>query len=63
MRRNDTVVQLRPTVWVCGACGKTGPARDKVGDESCYLNSVECFEESIERDERGRVRKATAVPT
>lgn len=40
----------RKTVWLCGACGRTGKTRMAVGDESCYLNSVEVYEDSIERD-------------
>jgi hypothetical protein len=30
-------------VWVCGACGKNGPNRVNIGDESCFLNAVLCY--------------------
>jgi len=52
----------RPTVWVCMACGKR--SRDKTGDNaidygwdvSCYMNSYECYEDSL-TIEGGRVTK------
>lgn len=52
----------RETIWLCGACGKTGVTRMTVGDESCYLHSVEVFVDSIERFPSGRIKAATAVP-
>jgi hypothetical protein len=52
----------RKRVWVCGACGKIGATRDTVGDESCYMWSVECWEDSVLRDLNGNVRGAQAVP-
>ncbi len=55
-------VSERKTIWLCGACGKTGEARMTVGDESCYLNSVEVFVDSIQRDLNGRIKTATVVP-
>ncbi len=36
-------------VWVCAACGKTARNRALMSngwDESCYLNSVLCYEKS-----------------
>lgn len=27
-------------LWVCIACGKHARERDKVGDESCFMNAV-----------------------
>lgn len=50
------------TLWVCGACGKVGPSRATVGDESCYLNSTKCYADSIEFGPHGRAVKATAAP-
>jgi hypothetical protein len=32
-------------VWVCGACGRNGKRRDKIGDESCYLNATLCVDD------------------
>lgn len=52
---------LGETIWLCGACGKTGAARESVGDESCYLNATLVYVESIERDAEGRIVAATAV--
>lgn len=49
------------TLWMCGACGKTGKARDTVGDESCYMWAVLVREDSIMRDETGRAIAAKAV--
>lgn len=34
-------------VWVCGACGRYGPDRSRIGDESCFLNAVLCWEKSL----------------
>lgn len=27
-------------VWVCIACGKWAQVRDKVGEESCFMNAI-----------------------
>lgn len=27
-------------VWVCGACGRHGKNRTRIGDESCFMNGV-----------------------
>jgi hypothetical protein len=51
----------RKTIWLCGACGRTGATRMTVGDESCYLHSVEVFVDSIERDANSRIKAAQAV--
>lgn len=47
-------------VWVCGACGKHGKQRDRIGDESCFLWAILCSEASLEIGDDGRARKATA---
>lgn len=26
--------------WICGACGRYGKQRDRIGDASCFLNAV-----------------------
>lgn len=31
------------TIWVCGACGKSGIDRTEIGDEACFLNAVLCY--------------------
>jgi hypothetical protein len=31
-------------LWVCGACGKSNRNRVNVGDESCFLNAVLCYD-------------------
>jgi hypothetical protein len=31
------------TMWVCGACGKTGLDRRTIGDEACFINAVLCY--------------------
>lgn len=51
----------RKTIWLCGACGKTGKTRMTVGDESCYLNAVEVYVDSIKRNLNGRIKYAKAV--
>lgn len=48
-------------IWVCGACGRIDKDRTKVGDESCFMNSVLCHEDSLAYDQRGRVNAAKAV--
>lgn len=35
-------------IWVCAACGKHGPNRVRIGDESCFLNAVLCYEEKVD---------------
>lgn len=55
---------MKPTVFVCGACGKVGETRRTVGDESCYLHAVEVWRSSIvlEGDwPRSRVVRAMAA--
>lgn len=52
----------RPTIWLCGACGKTGPTRETVGDESCWMWSVTVYVDSIQRDATGRIIGAQATP-
>jgi hypothetical protein len=31
-------------IWVCAACGKSNSNRVNVGDESCFLNAVLCYD-------------------
>lgn len=31
-------------VWVCAACGRSNRNRVHVGDESCFLNAVLCYD-------------------
>ena len=52
----------RKKIWICGACGRTGASRWTVGDESCGLHAVLCWEDSIERNDAGRIVAALAVP-
>lgn len=47
-------------VWVCGACGKHGPQRDRVGDESCFMHAVLCKADSLILGPDGRAKGATA---
>ena len=32
-------------IWICAACGKRGNNRATIGDESCFLNAVLCYEQ------------------
>jgi hypothetical protein len=59
--KNEPTLAREGTIWMCGACGKTGKDRDKVGDESCRTWSVLVHENSIVRDETGRAIGAEAV--
>ena len=43
----------RKIVWLCVSCGRQGPTRESVGDESCYMHSVLVYEDSIVRTDRG----------
>lgn len=51
-------------VWVCGACGKLSTNRavsyGSGWDESCFINAVLCYADSVESD-GARVVKAKAV--
>ncbi len=49
------------SLWVCPACGREGPSREKVGDESCYIWATEVDPASIERADDGRILSARAV--
>jgi hypothetical protein len=51
----------RKKVWICGACGRTSDVRMNMKDASCYVWAVECWEDSIKRDERGIIIRADAV--
>lgn len=48
-------------VWVCGACGKYNKNRYNVGDVSCYINAVLCYDDETLKTEKGRVVSARAV--
>lgn len=43
----------RAVVWLCIACGKQGKTRETVGDESCYMHSVQVYEDSIRHTDKG----------
>lgn len=47
-------------IWVCRYCGKYNTNRYEIGDESCMLNSVLCYEDSL-KIENGRVVAAKPV--
>lgn len=47
------------TKWLCNACGKTFATRHGAYFEGCGTWSVEVLEDSIERNEAGRVVRAT----
>lgn len=47
-------------IYLCGACGKRNKNKYKVGDESCYMNSVLVYEASI-KEEDGVLITAEAV--
>lgn len=34
-------------IWVCAACGKSARNRANVGDESCFLNAVLCYDRGL----------------
>ena len=38
----DNYIAPEGTEWVCGACGRHGSDRTRIGDESCFLNAVLC---------------------
>lgn len=59
-------------VWICAACGKTSRTKygfddddrwvaDRGWDESCMLNAVLVYADSIQRNERGIVTAAKEV--
>lgn len=52
---------MRKTMWVCSTCGKGRDRRDKFRDVSCYMHSVEVYEDSVKLGEDGLIKSATAV--
>lgn len=48
-------------VWVCGACGKYNSNRYNVGDVSCFVNAVLCYDDETLKIKDGRVVSARAV--
>lgn len=48
-------------VWVCGACGKYNSNRYNVGDVSCYVNAVLCYDDETLKINNGRVISARTV--
>ena len=46
--------------FVCGACGRHGKLRDRIGDESCFLNAVLCYTSSLV-EVNGLIVKADAA--
>ena len=48
-------------VWVCGACGKYNKNRYAVGDVSCYINSILCYDDETLKKDKGRVVSARAI--
>lgn len=45
---------------MCGVCGRNGKDRYNLGDTSCVSWAVLVKEESIERNENGKIVKARA---
>ena len=60
LRKGAKMKESRKTVWVCAYCGKVADDRYDFDDESCMLNSVECYEDSL-KYENGRVVAALPV--
>lgn len=52
-------------VFICGACGKFSDTlfgdESSGWDESCMMNAVLCYEDSIELNDDGSMRTARAV--
>lgn len=48
-------------VWVCGACGKYNSNRYSVGDVSCFVNAVLCYDDKTLKVENNRVVAARTV--
>jgi len=40
-RANDFIAP-KGLEWVCGVCGRHEEDRTRIGDESCFLNSILC---------------------
>lgn len=45
-------------IWVCGACGKYDKNRYRVGDVSCFVNSVLCYDDDTLKINNNRVISA-----
>lgn len=49
-------------IWVCGACGRSGPNRATIGDESCFMRAILCRDdETLKRNGSGLVVSAVAI--
>jgi len=60
---NKKLEEMAPEgqVWVCSACGKYSKNRYGVGDVSCYVNSVLCYDDETLKKDKGRVVSARAI--
>lgn len=45
-------------VWVCQACGKYAWDRYSIGDVSCYVNAVLCYDDATLKIKNKRVVEA-----
>lgn len=63
MKMSKTLQDIAPAgqIWVCGACGKYNGNRYNVGDVSCFVNAVLCYDDETLKIENGRVISARAV--
>ncbi len=57
----EPTIAREGTIWLCGACGRSGKDRDAIGDTSCRTWAVLVHENTIMRDETGRIISASAV--
>lgn len=52
-------------LFICGACGRFSKnlygVEGSSWDESCMMNAVLCYENSVELDDSGRLKNAKAV--
>lgn len=49
-------------IWVCPACGRAKKDREWMGDTSCVMHAVLCYDDAtLVRDASGRVTAAKAV--
>lgn len=48
-------------IYVCRACGRISKSIYSFPDVACAVNSILCYESSLERDSEGKVIKADPV--
>lgn len=54
---------MRPTLWVCAACGREGDSKEALfaKDTSCGTWAIKVYADAVTRTPEGRIIEAIAV--